>query len=528
MAYPDPEQQTSTIKPPARNPAASVPGLAPLPAITVPAGGDGVNPITKIVANLSPARDQYGNDMTRTNQMKAAMGEAPVGQATAVTPAPAAPPAVVRDQYGNDMTATNAMKKQLGEAPIGSPAASVPGVPARDAVQTRGYVATQAGQMNPAMERVINAQPNPLLASVLNGKQTAVPQITGTAPVQNVGPASPGQSAGPQANPIALAAQVTAPALLAAKVANPPAGPQSLPSATPIDQQAQTPGAPNASPQNQDANPLTSINMQANNDSLARANTTRQQMIDGDGQGPKVTMIENSGLKETQELMDKWGRQDMQREMMQEMARNPKAAGALASLAASGSQAETQRQGQALGAEAAQRKNETEQRGQDISAETEWRGQDIRAQTEANRLAGNPLDNQLKQVQIQTGQTALERAKANEAQIAAINAEKDPEKRKVMVENHLASLGKEPRDSYIAMPNIKQYNEVGQVIGEAPGGALNKYSGEVKGVNPLVQGNPRNAPAPKWTAEDYELTAKKYGITVDQVKSMLAQQQGAK
>ena len=537
MAYQDPEQQTSTIKPPARNPAASVPGVLPIPALTVPSEGNGVNPITRIVANLAPARDKYGNDMTATNKMKAQLGEAPVGQAPAVTPAPAAPPPVVRDQYGNDMTftnqmkaqlgesavgtttnplagvtpqpvasaqpvmrdqygndmtrtnqmkaamgeapvgttaapaapavtspapvvrdqygndmtATNAMKKQLGEAPITSPAASVPGLPAREAVQTRGYVATQSGQMNPSMERVINAQPNPILASVLNGKQTTVPQITGALPVQNVGPATPGQSAGPQANPIALAAQATAPALLAAKVANPPAGPQSLPSTTPIADQAATATAA-APDQGPAANPLTSINMQANNDSLARANTIRQQMIDGDGEGPKVTMLENSGLKETQALMDKWGRQDMQREMLQEISRNPRAANAIAGLAASANNTEAEMRRQDVTSLVNQRNAETTQRGQDVLAETERRGQDLRATSEGNRLAGNPLENQLKSVQIQAGQSALDRAAEQDKALAAIRAEQDPVKRQAMIEAHLAGQGKNPlTDRYITL-----------------------------------------------------------------------------
>lgn len=41
----------------------------------------------------------------------------------------------------------------------------------------------------------------------------------------------------------------------------------------------------------------------------------------------------------------------------------------------------------------------TAQRGQDINANVTTRGQDIHAQTEADRLAGNPIDNQLKKAQ---------------------------------------------------------------------------------------------------------------------------------
>lgn len=523
MAYQYPEQQTSTIKPPARNPAASVPGVAPLPAITVPAGGDGVNPITKIVANLSPARDQYGNDMTRTNQMKAAMGEAPVGTTAApAAPAVTSPAPVVRDQYGNDMTATNAMKKQLGEAPIGSPAASVPGLPARDAVQTRGYVATQAGQMNPAMERVINAQPNQLLASVLNGKQTAVPQITGTVPVQNVGPATPGKSAGPQANPIALAAQATVPALLAAKVTNPPAGPQSLPSTTPIADQAATATAA-APEQGPAANPLASINLQANNDSLARANTIRQQMIDGDGQGPKVTMLENSGLKETQELMDKWGRQDMQREMLQEMSRNPRAANAIAGLAANANNTEAQLRGQDFAAQDNQRNTATTQRGQDLAAETARRGQDVNAATDAHRLAGNPLDNELKRVQVQTGQTALDRAKANEAAIEAIQAEKDPAKRQSMIESLLVAQGKNPlADRYIKVDGGEYTDAMGNKI-KAPSGIYDAVTQQLKPMTP------ETAAAPTYEQFSAQMKARYPGkVTDDQLKAAFATQYGSK
>lgn len=377
----------NSIKTPARDPLQASPTRDVSSPSGLPAGW-------KPTAAATGPVDAHGNDMTATNKMKAQLGEAPVGQVPASAPAPAeqAPAApVVRDQHGNDMTATNAMKKQLGEAPITSPAASVPGLPAREAVQTRGYVATQSGQMNPSMERVINAQPNPILASMLNGKQTTVPQITGALPVQNVGPATPGQPAGPKANP------------------------------------------------------LTSIKLQANNDSLARANAIRQQMIDGDGEGPKVTMLENSGLKETQALMDKWGRQDMQREMLQEMSRNPRAANAIAGLAANANNTEAQLRGQDIEASTAEQNALSRLAGQGVAAETEKRGQDLRAASEAAKLAGNPLTNALVQAQTETERLAGDKTRHQNDVLSQLARETDPAKRDTLIENALVAQGKAPQ-----------------------------------------------------------------------------------
>ena len=203
---------------------------------------------------------------------------------------------------------------------------------------------------------------------------------------------------------------------------------------------------PSAAPeQGPAANPLTSINMQANNDSLARANAIRQQMIDGDGEGPKVTMLENSGLKETQALMDKWGRQDMQREMLQEMSRNPRAANAIAGLAANANNTEAQLRGQDIEASTAEQNALSRLAGQGVAAETEKRGQDLRAASEAAKLAGNPLTNALVQAQTETERLAGDKTRHQNDVLSQLARETDPAKRDTLIENALVAQGKAPQ-----------------------------------------------------------------------------------
>ncbi len=364
----DPRTRGNAIKPAARNPATSMPGLSTPAGGTVPSGGDGTNPLTKIVAALPPMRDQHGNDMTATNKMKAQLGEAPVGTAPAATPAApviapqAAPSPVARDQYGNDMTRTNAMKAQLGEAPIGAPAQ------------------------------------NPLPA--------ANPLVEPTSPNA-----------------------VTTPQAKQSGAVNPAEG------------QKQTSFSETGS------NPLTMFGpVDAHGNSLAATNEMQAKLNELTSTAPaNVTTLENSGLKQSQELMDKWGRQDMQREMLQEIARNPRAANAIAGLAANANNTESEMRRQDLAAEEAMRRDSTVQRGQDLVAQTEQRGQDVTAQTASAKLAGNPLTNALTQAQVETERLSADKTRRQNDVLSQLDRETDPAKRETLIENALVAQGKAPQ-----------------------------------------------------------------------------------
>lgn len=256
--------------------------------------------------------------------------------------------------------------------------------------------------------------------------------------------------------------------------------------------QAQQPGAANpAEGQKQTSfteigkNPLTlSGPLDAHGNSMAATNEMKAQLAEMTRTAPaNVVMLENSGLKDTQELMDKWGRQDMQREMLQEMSRNPRAANAIAGLAANANNTEAQLRGQDFAAQANQRNTATTQRGQDLAAETARRGQDVNAATDANRLAGNPLDNDLKRLQVQTGQMALDRAKANEAAIEEIQAEKDPAKRQSMIEALLAAQGTNPNAGrYIKVDGGEYTDAMGNKL-KAPSGIYDAATEQFKPMN---------------------------------------------
>lgn len=300
--------------------------------------------------------------------------------------------------------------------------------------------------------------------------------------------------------------------------------------------QAQQPGAANpAEGQKQTSfteigkNPLTlSGPLDAHGNSLAATNEMKAQLAEMTSTAPaNVVTLENSGLKDTQELMDKWGRQDMQREMLQEISRNPRAANAIAGLAANANNTEAQLRGQDVAAQVNQRNTETTQRGQDLTAETTRRGQDVTATVEGNRLAGNPLENKLKSVQIQAGQGAIDRAAAQDKAIADIRAETDPVKRQSMIDAHLASRDKNPlTDRYIKLSGGEETRFDGTRV-KNPDQLFEVATRQAIPLDGGQSQNPRN-PKVNFTQADYESTAKKYGMTIEQVKAVLANQQGAK
>lgn len=309
------------------------------------------------------------------------------------------------------------------------------------------------------------------------------------------------------------------------------------PAATPAPEAAPAPAAPmpaasrvgnSFTEQNtveNPANPLQTINLSDNNASMAKANAVRQEMIDAQAgyraePGSSGGRIADSGRAEGDALLDKWGRQHDAKVAMDMAAANPKSAQAIASTYGATVAGEN-----ALVRDATDRarnveNNSTLRRGQDVGLqESQGRnavissGQELTAKTAANQLAGNPMTNAL--VGAQTVNTAAEAASKEKSQALLdelLNPATTPE-RKTML---LSVLGK--GDKYVAMPNIKTYNEYGQVTGEVPGGMGSTHDGTVKAAGGKAQAGPSQA--------DLEFTAKKHGMTVEQLKAKLATQRG--
>ncbi|MER2540008.1 MAG: hypothetical protein ABTQ26_12275 [Azonexus sp.] len=190
--------------------------------------------------------------------------------------------------------------------------------------------------------------------------------------------------------------------------------------------------------------PANSVNLVANNESMAKTNAMRQAMIDsqvGNGTGQPVSWQDQHGnadpekqrIADSNALLNKWDKQYQNGQMVAEMGRNPKAANAIAALVGAAGHDETNL--------AAQNNNAAIADGREATAR---RGQDITAQTQSAQIAGNPLDNLLKQTQVQGGQQAVDKAKQHNDAVSAISAETDPNKRKTMIENLLAAQGKNP------------------------------------------------------------------------------------
>lgn len=136
--------------------------------------------------------------------------------------------------------------------------------------------------------------------------------------------------------------------------------------------------------------------------------------------------------------------------------------------------------------------NETSRQNAGVAAQREsnrdqvtMRGQDLNAQNELLRLQGNPLDNQTKQLALgQAQKIAQLQDKAANGDAGAI--------KELQLRNP-----KEPNYSnrYTALPNIKRYNDMGQVIGEEPGGMFDNMTGTAVGNQ--QQTGSQQATAPK-------------------------------
>lgn len=449
-------------------------------------------------------------DMTYEDVTTSPIGQAPKPVATPVQPAPKPV-----DQYGNDMTATNKMRTQLGEAPIGvnplaakSPVATAASMmpPTKTINQERDY-SIPADQQRDAQAAIATL---PARTPESAPEQTAAKPINPITQFQNPdfsligadrkGYESARQKIAPEAPTASQAVEQARNPLLAvpaaigqktfgvdyattpkpgtvttdAPLGNSPVNP--LVRANPANSFSESGTKMDAT------NPLTTINMQANNDSMAKANAIRQST--GEGDGPKVSMLGDSGRAESKALMDKWGREDQVREMMQEIGRNPKAAGAIAHLMQTQQGSETARAGMESNQGIATLENDTRRRGQDVV----MRGQDIEAETRANQLAGNPLDNAMKQTQVDLGRQAVAKGQEYEKMAADIRAETDPAKRQSMIESLLATQGKNPAENrYVKVDGGEEIGPDGMTKIRRPSGVFDSVTKQFIPMTPNAQ-----------------------------------------
>ena len=156
----------------------------------------------------------------------------------------------------------------------------------------------------------------------------------------------------------------------------------------------------------------------------------------------------------------------------------------------------------------------TTQRGQDITGGIAARGQDLAAQTAAKQLAvDSPLkDAQAQGILAQTDSARMladiqKKALAGDAQAAA---------------SYRAMTGKSApaSDRYMTVQGGEEIGPDGMTKIKRPGGVFDAQTQQFVSMNGGQQQGPSQA--------DLEHTAKKHGMTVDQVKAKLAQQQGAK
>ena len=132
------------------------------------------------------------------------------------------------------------------------------------------------------------------------------------------------------------------------------------------------------------------------------------------------------------------------------MARNPNMAGALSGAL-----------NQTVAGQTQQDVEQMRQQGVMAGVDTQRRGQDIAAKNEAARLAGNPMDNSLKQQQVIAAQGANYRQSKLDAILAGIGAENDPAKRSALMEQYLIASGKGGDKRYLSVQGGEEFGADG-------------------------------------------------------------------
>lgn len=127
-----------------------------------------------------------------------------------------------------------------------------------------------------------------------------------------------------------------------------------------------------------------------------------------------------------------------------------------------------------------------------MTTDVAMRGQDITAQTRADELAGNPLDNLLKQSNIDLNKSALSKVQRQDKMVADISAEQDPEKRRALMDTLLASQGKNPSEHrYLKVEGGEEIAPDGMTKVRRPSGVYDTISGKFI----PMEGGPSRQPA---------------------------------
>jgi hypothetical protein len=209
-----------------------------------------------------------------------------------------------------------------------------------------------------------------------------------------------------------------------------------------------------------------SINMQEGNNIMARENAARGQMIDSMIQaqgGNGVGILGGINLAGNQ-----------QREAMAKQALQP----------IEGARGLTANQVRAASDLMKQNSDDT-YRQQELAQKSQQAG--IMAGIEQQKIAGNPLDSQLKQQQLAAGSRTMEQQKRIDALALSLQSEADPNKRAAITESILAAQGKGSTDRF-AVANRNVYNESGQVVGQESQ-VFDKATGILAGIKPAAQSN---------------------------------------
>lgn len=222
----------------------------------------------------------------------------------------------------------------------------------------------------------------------------------------------------------------------------------------------------------------------ADNASMAKANAIRQQIIDRQPQGG-VAVLADPNEAANAEKTQRWAMENM---MAEAGKGNRGAVNALAAL--------VHNQG-ALSVEQARAASQAaSETGRNAVT---MRGQDIQAQSEAAKLAGNPLDNELKKQQLTAATVSNAKAQKQADALDNINAETNPAKRQAMIENLLVSQGKNPAEHrYIKVDGGEEIGPDGMTKIKKPSGV---YDSVTQRFIPMT---PAAGAAPNFSKADVE------------------------
>lgn len=177
-------------------------------------------------------------------------------------------------------------------------------------------------------------------------------------------------------------------------------------------------------------------------DRFAKANAITQSMIDKQPQGWIAALPDQSA---------DWNAKMDSRSAISDLRDSLRRAGTRTERAAIGQALNTALAGQNQMAIETMRGQNQQSAEQGRNAVT-MRGQDINAQSDANRLAGNPLDNQIKQNQVAAGTMTNANAKQLQDLHAAYGSETDPAKQRAIAEQIRALSGKGGADRFLVVP----------------------------------------------------------------------------